>query len=116
MLVISLVWVLLSLWGPIPLPIFLTIVGGIMVPFALLGTNFNALAMEPLGRLAGTASSFLGSMQTFGGGLFGTIVGQSYNGTVTPLALGFLVMAIGGLAMVAIAEKGRMFTPHNHPV
>ncbi|KQZ13124.1 MULTISPECIES: multidrug effflux MFS transporter [unclassified Mesorhizobium] len=116
MLVISLIWVLLSLWGPIPLPIFLTIVGGIMVPFALLGTNFNALAMEPLGRLAGTASSFLGSMQTFGGGLFGTIVGQSYNGTVTPLALGFLVMAIGGLAMVAIAEKGRMFTPHNHPV
>lgn len=116
LLVISLIWVLLSLRGPIPFPIFIVIIGGIMVPFALLGTNFNALAMEPLGRLAGTASSFLGSMQTFGGGLFGTIIGQSYNGTVTPLALGFLVMAIGGLAMVAIAEKGRMFTPHNHPV
>ncbi len=116
LLVVTLIWVALSLRGPIPFPIFITIIAAAMIPFSLLAANFNALAMEPLGHLAGTASSFLGSMQTFGGGVLGTLVGQAYNGTVTPLALAFLATAVGGLAMVAIAEKGQFFTAHNHPI
>ncbi len=115
-LAISLLWLWLSLLMPLPLPLFVALFAGAMVPFGALGANFNALAMEPLGRLAGTASSFLGFMQTFAGGILGTIIGQAFNGTVTPLAAGFCIVSLGALAMVLIAERGRLFQPHNPPV
>ena len=113
LLAISLLWLGLSLSGPIPLFLFIAIFSAAMVPFAMLGSNFNALAMEPLGALAGTASSVLGFMQTFGGGLLGTAIGQAYDGTVTPLAAGFCLVSALALVAVAIAERGQMFKPHN---
>ena len=116
LLSISLLWLLLSLRGPIPLPLFIAIFASAMVPFAMLGSNFNALAMEPLGAVAGTASSVLGFLQTFGGGLLGTIIGQAYNGTVTPLAAGFCLVSAGAFVAVLIAENGKLFQPHNAPV
>jgi hypothetical protein len=51
--------------------------------------NFNSIAMEPLGAIAGTASSTLGFAQTVGGGLVGALIGQAYDGTVFPLAAGY---------------------------
>jgi DHA1 family bicyclomycin/chloramphenicol resistance-like MFS transporter len=116
LLSISLLWLLLSLRGPIPLPLFIVIFASAMVPFAMLGSNFNALAMEPLGHVAGTASSVLGFAQTFGGGIIGTMIGQSFNGTVTPIAGGFCVVSFIALGLVLIAERGRLFQPHNPPV
>lgn len=113
---ISLLWLILSLQGPIPLPLFIVIFASAMIPFAMLGSNFNALAMEPLGAVAGTASSVLGFLQTFGGGLIGTVIGQAYNGTVTPLAAGFCLVSAGAFVMVLIAENGRLFRPQNEPV
>jgi len=110
LLAISLLWLGLSLSGPIPLFLFIAIFSAAMVPFAMLGSNFNALA---LGALAGTASSVLGFMQTFGGGLLGTAIGQAYDGTVTPLAAGFCLVSALALVAVAIAERGQMFKPHN---
>lgn len=88
-LVISLAWLVVSLEMKMPLWLFVTFFACAMLPFGALGANFNALAMEPLGQLAGTASSILGFMQTFLGGILGTLIGQAFNGTVTPLAAGF---------------------------
>ena len=99
-----------------PLWLFIAFFAGAMVPFGCLGANFNALAMEPLGALAGTASSILGFMQTFLGGLLGTLIGQAYNGTVTPLAAGFCSVSVAALLMILTAERGRLFQPHNPPV
>jgi DHA1 family bicyclomycin/chloramphenicol resistance-like MFS transporter len=115
-LAISLLWFFLSVTVGIPLFLFITIFASAMVPFAMLGSNFNALAMEPLGNLAGTASAFLGFMQTFFGGILGTMIGQAYNGTVTPLAAGFCIVSLAALAVILVAERGRLFTPHNPPV
>jgi DHA1 family bicyclomycin/chloramphenicol resistance-like MFS transporter len=116
LLAISLTWLVLSLSMAIPLWLFVTIFAGAMIPFGALGANFNALAMEPLGRLAGTASSFLGFMQTFAGGIIGTVIGQAFDDTVTPLAAGFCIVSLAALVMVLIAERGRLFQPHNPPV
>ncbi|MGP2492094.1 multidrug effflux MFS transporter [Mesorhizobium sp. PUT5] len=113
---ISALWLALSLTGQIPLLLFIAVFASAMIPFAMLGSNFNALAMEPLGALAGTASSVLGFMQTFFGGLLGTMMGQAFDGTVTPLAAGFCLVSVGALAAVLVAERGRMFEPHNPPV
>ncbi|WP_292400907.1 multidrug effflux MFS transporter [Mesorhizobium sp.] len=115
-LAISLAWLVVSIQMKMPLWLFITFFACTMVPFGALGANFNALAMEPLGQLAGTASSILGFMQTFLGGVLGTLIGQAFNGTVTPLAAGFCSVSLGALVMVLIAERGKFFQPQNPPV
>jgi DHA1 family bicyclomycin/chloramphenicol resistance-like MFS transporter len=77
--------------------------------FGFIGTNFNALALDPLGHVAGTASSVLGFMQTLGGGLIGALIGAYYDGTLLPLYAGFTVLSLGSLACVYYAEGGRLF-------
>jgi DHA1 family bicyclomycin/chloramphenicol resistance-like MFS transporter len=115
-LAISLAWLVVSLQMRMPLWLFIAFFAGAMLPFGALGANFNALAMEPLGQLAGTASSILGFMQTFLGGILGTLIGQAFNGTVTPLAAGFCSVSVAALVMIFIAERGKMFQPQNAPV
>jgi DHA1 family bicyclomycin/chloramphenicol resistance-like MFS transporter len=97
----------------LPLWLFVVLYGAAMFQFGLIGPNFNAMAMEPLGHVAGTASSVLGFTQTIGGATIGALIGQAFDGTVTPLAVGFLSVSVIGLVFVFIAEKGRLFSPHN---
>ena len=77
--------------------------------FGFVGSNFNSIAMEPLGAIAGTASAMLGFAQTVGGGVVGALIGQAYDGTVFPLAAGYATVSAISLIMVLIAEKGRLF-------
>ena len=65
--------------------------------------------MEPLGQIAGTASSVLGAVQVIGGGVLGASIGYAYDGTVLPLTLGFLVLSLAAVAVVLAAEPGRLF-------
>lgn len=106
----------LSLAGYMPLWLFVFVFGIAMMQFAWVGSNFNALAMEPLGHVAGTASSVLGFMQTVGGGLIGAAIGQAFDGTVTPMAAGYFFCSLAALVLVLIAEKGRLFRALNPPV
>lgn len=76
--------------------------------FGFIGTNFNALAMDPLGHVAGTASSVLGFCQTLGGGICGAVVGYFYDGTVVPLFAGYTVLSLASLGLVLIAERGSL--------
>ncbi|WP_083531243.1 multidrug effflux MFS transporter [Pararhizobium antarcticum] len=110
---VSLIWMVASLFGPVPLWLFVLLYGTAMFQFGLIGPNFNAMAMEPLGHVAGTASSVLGFTQTIGGAVLGAAIGQAFDGTVTPLALGFFILSAIGLGFVLIAEKGKLFSPNN---
>ncbi|WP_109611929.1 multidrug effflux MFS transporter [Pseudaminobacter salicylatoxidans] len=116
-ILVSFVWFVLSLMlGYLPLSLYLLLFTLAMFQFGLIGSNFNALAMEPLGHVAGTASSVLGFMGTAGGGLIGALIGQAFDGTTTPLAAGYFMVSVVGLVFVLIAEKGRLFQPHHKPV
>ncbi len=106
---VSLIWFLLSLYGPIPLWLFLSLFAVAMFQFGWIGSNFNAISMEPLGHIAGTAASVQGFVQTLGGAAIGTMIGQSFNGTVTPLAAGFCGVGLVGIVCVLIAERGKLF-------
>ena len=46
-----------------------------------------------------------------GGALLGALVGRAFDGTTTPLHLAFLTGGIVALAIVAIVERGKLFTP-----
>lgn len=113
---VNIVWFTLSLFMELPLPLLVVLFALVMVQFGWIGPNFNALAMEPLGHVAGTASSVLGFMQTFGGGLIGAAIGQAFDGTVRPLAGGFCLVSVLAMMMVLIAERGRLFRVQSPPV
>ncbi|SOE08549.1 DHA1 family bicyclomycin/chloramphenicol resistance-like MFS transporter [Hoeflea halophila] len=99
----------LTAMGPIPFWLFFGISMLMMPLFGFVGSNFNSIAMEPLGAIAGTASSTLGFAQTVGGGVVGAVIGQTFDGTVFPLAAGYAIVSAISLIMVLIAEKGRLF-------
>jgi DHA1 family bicyclomycin/chloramphenicol resistance-like MFS transporter len=115
-LAVSTIWFVWSLFGVIPLPGFVLLFAAAMFQFGWIGSNFNAIAMEPLGHIAGTAASVQGFIQTLGGGLIGAAIGQAFDGTTTPLALGFCGVALGGLVMVLIAERGKLFRVQHKPI
>jgi len=54
--------------------------------------NQNALAMEPLGHLAGIGAAVVGSLTTLIQMPLGTMIGQFYNATIFPLVLGIAIL------------------------
>lgn len=84
-----------------------------MFCFGLLSGNFSSMAMEPMGHIAGTASSVQGFVSTIVGSLAGFAIGQSFNGSVQPLTIGFTLCGLTALVCVFFAERGRLFVAHN---
>jgi len=100
----------------LPLPLFMVLSALMMFAFGLMIANFTALAMEPQGHIAGTASSLYGSITTLLGIGIGTTIGQDYDGTLLPFATGFFLCTLAALAVVLVVEKGRLFRSHNAAV
>ncbi len=80
-----------------------------MFCFGLMMGNFGAMAMEPLGHIAGSAASIQGFFSTLLAALIGFAIGQQFNGTVVPLTAGFLGCGLAALAVVLWAEGGKLF-------
>jgi DHA1 family bicyclomycin/chloramphenicol resistance-like MFS transporter len=102
---------LISLLIEMPLWLWLTMIALLMFCFGLIGSNINSLAMEPLGKVAGTAASVFGFLQTTVGALIGTFIGQHFDGTVRPIAAGFFVCGVSALGLALFAERWRLFRP-----
>lgn len=73
--------------------------------FSLIGANFNAMAMQPLGHVAGTASAALGFVQTTMAGTLGGFVARQFDGTPLPIALGFLALSSTALVMATLGRS-----------
>ncbi|MEQ9504749.1 MAG: multidrug effflux MFS transporter [Hyphomonas sp.] len=78
--------------------------------FGLMGSNFSALAMEPLGKIAGTASAAYGFATTLASAFIGAYIGSHFDGTTVPLMTGFACLGIAALVVVLITEKGKLFS------
>lgn len=59
----------------------------------LLFGNLSALAMEPMGHIAGIASAVVGSVSTGISAIVGTLIGQFYNNSLMPMVIGFLLLS-----------------------
>jgi DHA1 family bicyclomycin/chloramphenicol resistance-like MFS transporter len=79
--------------------------------FGFVMPNFNAMAMEPMGAMAGMGSSVVGFLTTGLSASLGWLAGQAYDGTVRPLAIGFLSYSLVSLVVVLVTERGRLFEP-----
>jgi DHA1 family bicyclomycin/chloramphenicol resistance-like MFS transporter len=100
----------------LPLPLFMALSALMMFSFGLMIANFTALAMEPQGHIAGTASSLYGSITTLLGIGIGITIGQDYDGTLLPFATGFFLCTLAALGVVLVVEKGRLFRSHQWKV
>lgn len=78
--------------------------------FGMIGANFSALALEPLGKIAGTASAAYGFATSSVSAFFGWLVASQFDGTVTPVMIGFIGLGIASLGIVLVTEKGRLFS------
>ncbi len=72
---------------------------------ALIFSNANSAALEPLGDIAGFASSVIGFTSTVLANLFGLAIGQLAQGSPTGLALGFFLLSLGNLLALAVALR-----------
>jgi DHA1 family bicyclomycin/chloramphenicol resistance-like MFS transporter len=57
----------------------------------------NSLALEPMGALAGTAAAAIGSLTLLLGAFLSSFIDRAVTGSVTPIAVGYLVYAIASL-------------------
>lgn len=71
---------------------------GIFSMMGLTMGNLNALAMEPVGHIAGLAASVISSLATVGSVMLAIPVGLAFNGTSTPLLIGATVLI--GLTLI----------------
>jgi MFS transporter, DHA1 family, multidrug resistance protein len=73
----------------------------------LLFGNFNAIAMEPMGRIAGMAAAISGALSSLIAILTGGLIGQLYDGTVIPLVAGFTGLGLLTFLCAEWAERRR---------
>ncbi|RBP78266.1 Bcr/CflA family efflux MFS transporter [Marinomonas rhizomae] len=84
-------------------PPFALFMGLGMVMFSCFGMvfgNVNAMAMEPLGKMAGLGASLISSLSSLLAIVLSTFVGQFYNFTVIPLASGFVLFSMIAFIML----------------
>jgi DHA1 family bicyclomycin/chloramphenicol resistance-like MFS transporter len=73
--------------------------------FGLVFGNVNAMAMEPMGHVAGIASAIIGATSSIMSMLIGTAIGQMYNGTLVPVTSGFLILGAMALVILQLARN-----------
>jgi MFS transporter, DHA1 family, multidrug resistance protein len=113
-LAITAVHLLVTLAGMESVATFVVLQSLGMGCFALAAPNFGAMAMEPLGAVAGVGASAQGFMTTCGGALVGAAIGRRFSDSTVALVSGALVCGVLALVVVLIAERGRLF--HGQPL
>ena len=80
-------------WGFI---IFVFWIFGLFFQTGMTLGNLTALAMEPLGHIAGTGASVISAVATLGSVAIATIIGQFFDGTPLVMIIGIFVLAFCG--------------------
>ena len=76
----------------------------VMIGFSI--GNLTALAMEPLGHIAGTAASTINAIATFGSVIFATIIGQQFDKTALPMMVGVFGATL--VALICVLELRKL--------
>jgi DHA1 family bicyclomycin/chloramphenicol resistance-like MFS transporter len=68
--------------------------------------NLNAIAMEPMGHIAGMAASVIGAISTVMAAVIASPIGTLFDGTIWPLIGGVFVLSL--LSVIAMLYMGRI--------
>jgi len=94
----------LSYSGKPPFILFMGIAILMFSCFGMIFGNVNAMAMEPLGHMAGLGASMISSISSLVAIVFSVFMGQFYHFSVIPLATGFTLSASIALVLLIIAK------------
>lgn len=98
-----------ALAGGESLPIFILSICATLFALGFVGPNATALAMEPMGKIAGAAASANGFASTTGAALIGVFIGGQFDGATTLVSAGFLAMGAIAFAIAFWTEQGKLF-------
>jgi DHA1 family bicyclomycin/chloramphenicol resistance-like MFS transporter len=84
--------------------LFMTMCLALFFCIGVLFGNLNSIAMEPLGHVAGTAAAVIGSSTTLLAVVLGYLIGQAYDGTLFPMAIGFVSLISLSVLLTAIVN------------
>ena len=99
---------LLAAWingGLLPLPVFMVWAAIAFFMMGFLFGNFNAIALEPLGHIAGIGAAIVGSLSTFFSMGLGWLIGRAYDETLLPLLGSFTVLGLVSLLIMKWADR-----------
>ena len=85
--------IIVGTWG---FAIFVFWIFGLFFQTGMTLGNLTALAMEPLGHIAGTGASVISAVATLGSVAIATIIGQFFDGTPLVMIIGIFVLASCG--------------------
>jgi DHA1 family bicyclomycin/chloramphenicol resistance-like MFS transporter len=105
---LSAIMLLLGYFDVMPVFLFFAMMASIFVSFNFIMSNFGALAMVPLGEVAGTAASTQGFLQMVIGATLGAIIGQLYDGTPVPMAAGFVVLSLSAGVVIVLGTGKKL--------
>jgi len=77
--------------------------------FGMMGANFASLALEPMGKVAGTANAVYGFATATVSSILGIMAARAFDGTVRPLLFAFVLLGVSSLIIIAITERGKLF-------
>jgi DHA1 family bicyclomycin/chloramphenicol resistance-like MFS transporter len=89
-----------SIWSPPSFALFVSIQASLLICSAFTGANLGALAMQNMGNMAGAATALQGSFSIAFGTLWGSVIGQMFDGSTIPLYASAVLC--GSLATVII--------------
>lgn len=103
--VISLIFFAIQQFGVnIQFWMFLLYMGMAFLCFGMVFGNLNAIALEPMGHIAGMATAIINTVSSILALTLAAIIGQAYNGTLIPMTVGF--MLLGSLSfLIMLYEK-----------
>jgi len=98
-IIFSLCLITFSFISSIPFLLYFIWQSSVFFMIGLMIGNLNALAMQPMGHIAGLAASIIGSISTIIGVMLAIPIGLSFDGTPTPLILGSFILSFLGLLL-----------------
>jgi len=96
------------LFGFPPLPVALLWLACSVGSIGIVFGNLNAMAMEPLGHIAGVGAAVVGALSSLVSVTVGTQIARSYDGTALPIALGYIVCGLCALLALSWGTRGRV--------
>lgn len=89
----SLLLILVNIFYLIPFPLYFVWQLSVFFMIGLIIGNLNAMAMQPMGHIAGLAASIIGSASTIFGVVIAIPIGLSFKNTPDPLIIGILCLS-----------------------
>lgn len=94
-----------------PLWLFMSYMLVVFVCMGAIFGNLNALAMQPLGHIAGVGAAWIASVATFISVICGTVIGQTFDGTVNYQVGSFALFCLLTLTAIQLAIRPSSSSP-----